>query len=291
MKLSHPVPARLDEAHFSALIEAVRGEVLDLREVQFFDPAGMLGVVSIGRVLERAGERVRLLPPRTEEVRKYLERMDCLKYLARYFEVDPAALRIHDRYLRRSESPVLLEITEIRDSRDVLAVVTAVKTRVDKILKAHLRYDDLAVDRFAVALSEICQNIPDHSQDEGLVAIQRYYYESKKQNIVKIAASDCGIGIRESLTERYGRSRPAWNDAAALALAFEERTSRFFDEGRGNGLKRVKDLVLHWKGRLAIRSGTARLVIQADAPQQIASQDLPFFPGTQISIFLPEIVQ
>ncbi len=113
----------------------------------------------------------------------------------------------------------------------------------------------------------------------------------KKRNIVKIAASDSGIGIRESLTERYGRSRPVWNDAAALALAFEERTSRFFDEGRGNGLKRVRDLVLQWRGRLAIRSGTSRLVIQADAPQQAVAADLPFFPGTQISIFLPELVQ
>jgi len=283
---------RLDELGFEQLLRQqaqIRAcGTLALGDVAFLDPYGLLGLLCLGRVFRRDGLRIALVPPRDDEVKRYLERMDSLSVLRESFQVADAMLAFPgERYRRSRESRVLLEVTPIRHSRDVHGLVHALITRTGTILRAHLHYDDLAVDRFAVALAEICQNIPDHSGDLGLVAIQRYHYGSQGMNRVCIAAMDCGVGIRASLEGRYGRQAAPWDDAAAIALALEPNTSRFNDPGRGNGLTQVCSLAMSWGGRMSIRSGRGKVVLKAGHPPRTL-RGLPFFPGTQVSLELPQ---
>ena len=54
-----------------------------------------------------------------------------------------------------------------------------------------------------MALSEVCQNIIEHSENKGFVGIQKYHFNSINKNVVKIAVMDIGIGFRKSLSERF----------------------------------------------------------------------------------------
>jgi signal transduction histidine kinase len=69
-----------------------------------------------------------------------------------------------------------------------------------------------------------------------------------------------------------------------------EGASRFSDPGRGHGLSEVRKRVQRWNGKISIRSGTARLVLPPSWDSSAHHQaNLSPFPGTLISIILPEI--
>ena len=136
-------------------------------------------------------------------------------------------------------------------------IVGKVEERAQAILAKHLRYDDRAINGFIVALSEICQNIVEHSENKGFVGIQKYRFPSLGKNIVKIAVMDAGIGFRRSLSTRFKLK----GDLEAIEKALLHGASRHEDEGRGHGLAAVRRFVEQWQGRLSIRSGTARLSI------------------------------
>jgi len=187
---------------------------------------------------------------------------------------------------KSADSDVLLEITPIERANDIHFIVGKVEERALAILAKHLRYDDRAINGFIVALSEICQNIVEHSENKGFVGIQKYRFPSLGKNIVKIAVMDAGIGFRRSLSTRFKLT----GDLDAIERALFHSASRHEDEGRGHGLAAVRRFVEQWQGRLSIRSGTARLsIIPRWARGKERELNLTNFPGSQINIILPEV--
>lgn len=260
--------------------------VIDLTGVTFIDPYGMVGILEIGEVLKSSGVRKIIQLPQSEEVLKYLERMDFFKFANEYFILNPEKPVISGKYLRSSYSDVLLEITTIAISDDIHFIVGRVKERAHSILTKHLNYNDRAIDGFIVALSEVCQNIIEHSGNKGFVGIQKYHFQAMDKNVVKIAVMDIGIGFKESLSERFSIR----SDLDAIEKALLHSASRYEDKGRGHGLAAVKRFVNQWNGKLSIRSGTAKLSI---IPQwswgRAKETKLAYLPGSQINILLPQI--
>ena len=232
-------------------------DVVDFGDVTFIDPYGMVCILEIGELLksERILKTIKL--PESEEVLKYLERMDFFKFAVGYFNLEPSKPKLSEKYMRSSYSDVLLEITPIEKSDDIHFIVGKVKERAHAILATHLHYDERAINGFIVALSEVCQNILEHSETTGFVGIQKYHFQKMDKNVVKIAVMDIGIGFRKSLSERFSFK----NDSGAIEKALLHGASRYTDEGRGHGLAAVRRFVNQWNGRLSIRSGTAKLSI------------------------------
>jgi anti-sigma regulatory factor (Ser/Thr protein kinase) len=212
--------------------------------------------------------------------------MDFFRFANKYFKLEPPELQISEKYLRSSYSDVLLEITPIEKSDDIHFIVWKVKGRAHAILAKHLHYDERAINGFIVALSEVCQNIIEHSETKGFVGIQKYHFHGMNKNIVKIAVMDIGIGFRMSLSERFSLK----NDLEAIEKALLHGASRYIEKGRGHGLAAVRRFVNQWNGKLSIRSGTAKFSI---IPQWVWGKEkesnLTQFPGTQVNILLPEI--
>lgn len=277
----------LSEDSFEQLLSQVlHSEVVDLRGVTFIDPFGMVGVLEAGRFLDHRGVFKTLLLPESEYVLRYLERMDFFKYASRFFSFDTGETELSAKFLRSSQSDVLLEITPIEKSDDIHFIVGKVKQRAHAILEKHLHYNERAIGGFIVALSEICQNIIEHSENTGFVGIQKYYFQKRNKNVVKIAVMDLGIGFKESLAERVA----SLNDLDAIEKALVHGFSRYKDEGRGHGLASVKRFVRQWNGKISIRSGTAKLSIIPDwAWGRERERKLAYFPGSQINIMLPEV--
>ncbi len=259
---------------------------INLEEVSFIDPYGMVGILEIGELLKSKGIQKPMYLPKSEEVLKYLERMDFFKFAGGYFTLKPSQPQISEKYLRSSYSDVLLEITPIEKSDDIHFIVGKVKDRAHSILEKHLHYDERAINGFIVALSEVCQNIIEHSETKGFVGIQKYHFQNMNKNVVKIAVMDIGIGFRMSLSERFSLK----NDLEAIEKALLHGASRYAEKGRGHGLAAVRRFVNQWNGKLSIRSGTAKLsIIPAWAWGKEKELNLTHFPGSQINILLPEI--
>ncbi|UCD34297.1 MAG: sensor histidine kinase [Nitrospiraceae bacterium] len=276
-----------EETFEEILLQIMQHDTIDLRKAEFADPYGMVGILEGGRHLSGRGVRKTLLLPESGKVLQYLERMDFFKYAQHYFHIEPGATDLPEKFLRSSRSDVLLEITPIEKSGDIHFIVERVKQRASAILAKHLLFTEHAIYGFIVALSEVCQNILEHSENTGFVGIQKYRFQKQDRNVVKIAVMDLGIGFRESLSERF----PAAGDMEAVEQALLHGVSRHRDKGRGHGLAAVRRFVIRWHGKISIRSGTAKCSIIPEWTWGRQREDnLARFPGTQIHIMLPEVV-
>lgn len=283
-------PPRLNEDSFEPLLSQLAhlpepGDVvLDLSRLQFIDPYGMVGLLEMGEYLAAANLTGVLVPPVSQRVVKYLERLDFFEFAPHLYSISGAQPRVSGRLQRKRESDVLLEITRVERSMDIHDIVTRVRKRAERILRKHLRCHSGDVDKFLVAISEVCQNIPEHSESTGWVGIQKYFYEKRlSKNVVKIAVMDSGIGIRQSL------GRQSWSDSVAIRKALFEGISRHEEVGRGHGLTRVKGLVEAWGGKMTIRSGTAKTGVFPEWDSERVPRRLKHWPGTQVSIVLPQL--
>jgi anti-sigma regulatory factor (Ser/Thr protein kinase) len=279
---------QLTEETFEQILKSfIRSEQIDLSDVAFIDPFGMLALLEIGELCMLEDVRKTVFLPRSGEVCKYLGRMDFFIHAKRCFTLENACADGETKCSRSGDSDVLLEITPIEKSNDIHFIVGKVRDRAQAILAAHLHYDDRAINGFIVALSEVCQNIIEHSENKGYVGIQKYRFPSIGRNVVKIAVMDVGIGFRKSLSGRFKLR----SDLEAIDKALLHGASRYDDEGRGHGLAAVRRFVTHWNGKISIRSGTAKLsIIPKWARGREQERNLIHFPGAQLNILLPEIV-
>src|SRR4030065_56872 len=103
-----------EETFEHALNQFLSSPTIDLKDTAFIDPYGMVGILEIGELLKSKGIRKTIQLPQSEEVLKYLERMDFFKFANRYFALEPSKPNICEKYLRSSYTDVLLEITPIQ---------------------------------------------------------------------------------------------------------------------------------------------------------------------------------
>lgn len=287
------VPEEMDHRGFEELLvsldkafeEEADRILLDARHVRWVSPYGLIGLLAVGRVIrDRTGHAPSIEAPESREVKSYWDFMGFWQAADGIFDVPSLPPRIfgpHD---------ALLEITPIRSHRDVHTVVERVRERAASILEKRLHYPKPAVIQFSVMLSEVCQNITEHSDADGWVCAQTYHYRSRLgREVLMLAVMDVGVGFQGSLAgehaRRYGES---WSSAKALEAALLHGESRFRDPGRGQGLQAIRRQVDRWDGELAIRSGTAQIALVPDWDDLPSLQrDLPPFPGAQILIVMP----
>lgn len=287
------VPEDMDHRGFEALLvlldrafeEEPERILLNAKRVRWVSPYGLIGLLAVGRVIrDQTGHAPSIEAPENREVHSYWDFMGFWEAAQGIFDVPTVPPRLfgpHD---------ALLQITSIRSNRDVHAVVERVRERAASILEKRLHYPKPAVIQFSVMLSEVCQNIIEHSGADGWVCAQTYHYRARLgREVLMLAVMDVGVGFQGSLASeharRYGES---WSSATALEAALLYGESRFRDPGRGQGLQAIRRQVGRWDGELAIRSGNAQIALVPDWDDLPSMQrDLPSFPGAQILIVMP----
>ena len=287
------VPAQFDDrtfdqfaAAFSAAQAGSERLLFDAHAADWASPFGLVGLLAAGHAAQRNGERPLLTAPTSADVASYWARAGFFKAAGDLFEIHGKVPRIKPA----SESDVLLPVTAVRAAEDVHEVVSAIQQRASAILASELGLDPKATMGFAMALSEACQNIVEHAGTGGWVAVQSYSWRRRlARRVVMIAVADAGIGFRHSLeptqARRFGNR---WGDAAALEAALIQGTSRFRDPGRGQGLAGIRRYLARWDGKIAIRSGTARIAIVPTWDDDVPLRaDLPAFPGAQVLLIIP----
>ena len=127
-------------------------------------------------------------------------------------------------------------------------------------------------------VSELCYNVADHSQAEGL-AMAQILRDRQGRRYVSLAVVDAGVGIRASLAARHPQAA-GWRHSEAIQQALGGLSSR--TSGGGAGLRSIYAVVRRYGGRLTIRSGDERLYVSAE--HQARALTGSWFPGAQIGI-------
>ncbi len=285
------VPPSLDDQTFELVLEQLAPlpsdarVLVDARHARWASPYGLTALLTLGQTRVT---RPAFAGPDAEDTASYWAR-------AGFYRHAEAIYDLHGHVPREratgGESSVLLEITPVARSEDVHEVVGRIQERAQQILVRELSLDPQSTMRFAMTLSEACQNIVEHAGRGGWVAVQTYRWQKRLgRRVVVIAVCDAGIGFRKSLESAHGRPRSdRWDDAMALEEAVIRGVSRFRDPGRGQGLAGVRRFIGKWDGKLSIRSGTARISIVPPWDDDVPlAEGLSAFPGAQMQITIPE---
>lgn len=288
-----PVPASLDDRTLDQLAQGLGSWppaerlLLDARGTTWASPYGLTALLTAGQAAVEAGlPKPRLAVPELDDTRSYWARAGFFGHAVEYFDLVGKIPRRHEDGSR----DVLLPVTAIRQAEDVHGVVGRIQEGAARILTTDLRLEAKATMGFAMALSEACQNIVEHAGTGGWVAVQAYHWRKRLgRRVVVIAVCDAGVGFRRSLEGTEARKvGERWGDGAALESALLHGVSRFRDPGRGQGLAGIKRYLLRWRGKISIRSGTARLAVVPDWDDDVPlAEHLPFFPGSQLMITIP----
>lgn len=287
------VPASFDDRGLDGLAQGLQSwppperMLVDARGTTWASPYGLAALLTLGQAIQSAGQpKPRLAVPDSDETRSYWARVGFFHHAVEYFEL------IGKIPKRGGDAPTdtLLPVTAIRAAEDVHEVVGRLQQAATRILTAELGLEAKATLGFAMALSEACQNIVEHAESGGWVAAQTYFWRRRLgRKVAVIAVSDGGIGFRRSLEPGEAKKvGDRWGDGAALESALLHGVSRFRDPGRGQGLAGIKRYLLRWQGKIAIRSGTARLSVMPAWDDDVPlAEHLPFFPGSQVQITIP----
>lgn len=244
---------------------------LDMRDVSFVRPYGVIALVMAARRLATATARPVRLLNLDANVHLYLHRMDLFRVGGNWLELTSS---LDDSWLRNPQTPNLLELTPITGPEDVEAVVF----RASRIFSRWLPASNLG--SLLSAISELTSNVHQHSGDPlGCALIQKYEFAMGGHVTVALAVGDLGCGIRQSLKGSHAEVGDEPLDY--LREAMKGRSARSTGRG-GLGLRRVEQIVETGGGYLWLRSDTA--AIFSRGPNKAAGlRDLTFVPGTQVA--------
>lgn len=258
---------------------------LDLSRISFIEPYSMVCFLLLGKnYLRNTGEKLNLINIPLD-IHQYLSRMDLLR--SGVFNLEN---KLDEKLLlkRSSFSKRVIEITEIpnkeRESIKAIAdVISLFRKRAQHILKYWI--SATIIDCFVTVISEVCQNIFEHSLDSGYCAMQTYSVGGA--HTVRLVIADSGIGIKESFVDRGDVFYESDAKLIEMVLTTPLSSKRRF----GYGLCQVNAIIEKLRGSIFIRSGKSSVAAMynrkpAGGSYFFLRNDLPDFPGTQISISL-----
>lgn len=245
---------------------------LDLALVRWVRPYGVVLLLEACRHLAQGSEAPVSLINMQASVQAYLRRIDFFERAATSVH-SPAPFDPTDDLSRGYSSSNVLELFPITSMGDVYAATT----RARQILSYWLGDASYNIAQIVSLLSEACGNVAEHSQNIGILTIQKYAWA--KHTDVLLAIGDAGQGIRHSLAAVHGQI--AETDAGYIAMAIEGLSSRQVGLG-GLGLGAIRRIAIASGGSLHVRSGAGR--ISAHGARLSIRNGLTFLPGTQISI-------
>jgi signal transduction histidine kinase len=160
------------------------------------------------------------------------------------------------------------------------ALPTTAIAEVVSLAKRSMRLSRDAEHDLTLVLSELVQNVLDHSRSQvGGFLSARAYREVRE---VRLAVADFGVGIRESLAARV----PSADDKEAIRLALQEEvTGRTSPRNLGLGLSHLHVIVRRTGGQMVIYS--RRGFLRFEGGRDTFGLANVSYPGTIVFVRLP----
>ena len=260
--------------------------VLDLRAVEFVEPAGLCGLAALLEFLIPRCEEVGIALA-GRDVPAYLERMNFFRLFGDRVRTNVDVASLEER--RRHNPGTLQELINFHTEQEIPGIIE----RISEILENQgyrLR------ERVAICsvLSEICANAAEHGASSfgAYAAVQAYHHivsgPRRRGEEVLVAIADGGPGVRETLSHNPALAEHTTTDNDALRHALEMGVSGTGEIGRGGGLALVAGIAARSGGSLSLRSGTGRVTVYENRKN---SRNVPAFPGTFVRVSLPRTPQ
>ena len=260
--------------------------VLDLRAVEFVEPAGLCGLAALLEFLIPRSEEVGIALA-GRDVPAYLERMNFFRLFGDRIRTNADVASLEER--RRHNPGTLQELINFHTEQEIPGIIE----RISEILENQgyrLR------ERVAICsvLSEICANAAEHGRSSfgAYAAVQAYHHivsgPRRRGEEVLIAIADGGPGVRETLARNLALAEYTTTDNDALRHALEMGVSGTGEIGRGGGLALVAGIAARSGGSLSLRSGSGRVTVYENRKN---SRHVPEFPGTFVRVSLPRTPQ
>lgn len=239
---------------------------IDLTNVDFVDPMGLVTVAVLAESAKKRDIPVMFRNPSNPDTNRYLARMhleEALTNLGIYCSFPPVTE--HDTGYRIME----LQRFSRDEDDDKLA------SHVFKILEWDDPEDAKTLFR---CISEAIDNVCEHSGSEGGWAALQQYRDKSGTRRVAFAVGDSGMGLRASLA----RANAVTSDQDALSLSVKRGVSGTGDNTRGQGLADLIARVRPRGGHVRLWSGNAS-ALTGPNERHFHTKAHPFaFDGTMI---------
>jgi len=220
------------------------------------------------------------------EVFGYLNRVGFLDQLSPTIEVLPNRPSVSGAQQFWGKNRGVVEIVRVERSVIDDTLPTTLSNAVGQACAA--RPDSLELEGAVWTIfAELISNVVDHSQTSlvGFAALQVY----RGANCVKIAVSDSGLGIMQTLRPTIKQEKPRLahlSDVELLVEVLRAGLSRH-GEDRGCGLKGCADKALKYQAELDLRLPSSRMMLQPTRGAYAANQAscfecLPLIWGTHL---------
>ena len=256
--------------------------VLDLRSVEFVEPAGLCGLAALLEYLTPRSDEVGIALA-GRDVAAYLERMNFFRLFGGRVQTNVDVAGLEER--RRGNPGTLQELINFHGEEEIPGIIE----RISEILE---NQGYRLKERVAICstLSEVCANAAEHGASPfgAYAAVQAYHHivsgPRRRGEEVLIAITDGGVGVRETLSRNPAYAEHTSTDNDALRHALEMGVSATGEIGRGGGLALVAMIAARARGSLSLRSGTGRVTVYENRKN---SRNVPEFPGTFVRVSLP----
>jgi len=237
--------------------------VVDLEACQFLGPSAVVILAGLRRRAEAQGSRLTIVPPELPRLLNYCRYSGLLAE----FGVGPPP----EPHTENVTTPVRSFVREFP--------LTAIN-EVVLLAKREMELSRTAQDDLTLVLSELTQNVIDHSESSvgGFLSARAY----KNVRDVRFAVADFGVGIRRTLARRFDIATD--RDAIRRAVQ-EEITSRSSVRNLGLGLAHLHEIVKITRGRMVMYSGHGYL--RHERRKDVFGALEVAFPGTIVFVRLP----
>ena len=238
---------------------------LNLQDLSFISPEGMVIIVGTVELLKSQGFRLKEIVRPQGAVASYLERMAFYQALD-----EPNFLN----YNRKSPTGRFLELTKINSVDDCCHLAGDLA----RVFVQQTEGDEDAGNGVELVLSEVLENAFHHGGGIlfPLVCCQSY------QKTFSIALGDFGVGIEESMKDSQ-RGVDAAKDFGPLTAALQKGVTRRPSANAGLGLFFTSELIRQNKGTLRIQSRNRSLQMSGGADPK-EDETVWRWPGTIISL-------
>jgi hypothetical protein len=268
-----PSGSRLRFSDFERNLKA-DAETCDLSRLRFIDAYGIVGTACALLAASTQADFPRVLLPKAPQTRAHLAAMGFGEFLV---ELGERVALEHGQIIDRPD--VLLPLSIVKDHGKTQELSTLLHAQVRDCADPHV------LEALTEGLWELVANALEHSLSPAAVLMGQVYRGGEApdhDDRVQVVIGDAGRGVRASFLDS-GVQSPA-TDQEALVLACRYLVSSVRDPGRGQGLSTVVETVAGLKGRVALRSGEARLTLSRSGRD---AETVPRLAGTVVGISLP----